>query len=395
MIGPVKLSKADARRALVRHHFAPCATAIEVFERLRSIQFDPIAPAGCNHDIVLQSRLAGYRIGDWEKTAYTERHVYDGWDKQACLIPFEGWAVRRIFWQWAERSKKILDEHAEAAESILHDLATRGPLQPKDFEFQQRREDLVGTWYGPNVTKNVLRALWNTGRVMTSGRRKGQHLYDLTERIVPSEILSLPMSREEDAIREIVLERHRAMGLLRLSPPPEVWASNIYYAHIRNAAIKALVERKEIVPVEVEGMKGHATPKFLSLLDQPSLPSKVTFVAPIDQFLWDRKMTAHVFGFDYIWEIYTPPAKRRWGYYVLPVRFGDDLAARVEFWARNGVLEVRAWHWDPDDPGSRFWDEVRPALHAFMDYSSTATLAVSDSVDARVRRQLLAAGNKR
>ena len=298
---------------MVRHHFAPCPTQVDAFSRLRSIQFDPIAPVGCNHDLVLQSRVPEYQIGDWEKTAYQDRHVYDGWDKQACLIPFEGWPVRRIFWQWSERSKRMLAEHPEATQSILKDLAERGPLQPKDFDFQQRREDLVGTWYGPSVTKNVLRALWNTGQVMTSGRRKGQHQYDLTERVAPADLLGLPMHSEEDAIREIVLERHRAMGVLRLSPPPEVWASNIYYAHVRGAAIMALVERGEVVPVEVEGMKGHATPAFLSLLDQPSLPPRVAFVAPLDQFLWDRKMTAHGFGLDKVWEIYVREAKRRGG----------------------------------------------------------------------------------
>lgn len=385
MSSPVEITKADARRALVRHHFAPCATQQDAFKRLRSIQFDPIAPVGCNHDLVLQARVSGYQIGDWQTLAYEDRHVYDGWDKQASLIPFEGWAIRRIFWEWAERSKKFLLEHPEATESILKDLAERGPMQPKDFDFQQRREDLVGTWYGPSVTKNVLRALWNTGQVMTSGRRKGQHLYDLTERIVPEDVRLAPMLPEADAIREIVLDRHRAMGLLRLSPAPEIWASNIYYAHIRNAAIQALVERGEIVPVSVEGMKGHATPAFLDLLEQPSFTPRVVFVAPLDQFMWDRKMTAHVFEFDYIWEIYVPEAKRKWGYYVLPVLFGDRLVARVEFCCRAGSLEIRRWLFEPHEVPPSFFESLADALGEFMHYCSATKVAVEKGIDARVR----------
>lgn len=388
---PVKLSKADVRRALVRHHFAPCATAFEAFERLRSIQFDPIAPVGCNHDLVLQARVPGYKIGDWHRLAYEDRLIYDGWDKQACLIPFDGWAVRRVFHQWAERSKRILAEHPEATASILRDLAERGPMQPKEFEFQQRREDLVGTWYGPSVTKNVLRALWNTGHVMTSGRRKGQHLYDLAERVVPPLLFGAPMLPEKDAIRQIVLERHRAMGLLRLSPPPEVWASNIYYAHVRNAAIAELVDRCEIVPVEVEGMKGHATPAFLSLLDLPSITPRVVFIAPLDQFLWDRKMTAHLYGFDYVWEIYTPEPKRRWGYYVLPVLFGDALVARAEFWCRAGELEVREWHFEDVPVTTEFWDALKPAMAAFMRYSSASNSSARPHIASAVRAVLEAA----
>ncbi len=388
MRSPAKLSKADVRRALVRHHFDPCTTAFEAFERLRSIQFDPIAPVGCNHDLVLQARVPGYAIGDWQTLAYEDRLIYDGWDKQACLIPFEGWSVRRIFHQWSERSKRILAEHPEATESILRDLAERGAMQPKEFEFQQHREDLVGTWYGPSVTKNVLRALWTTGQVMTSGRRKGQHLYDLAERVVPPHLYGTPMPQEQDAIREIVLDRHRAMGLLRLSPPPEVWASNIYYAHVRNAAIKELVDRSEIVPVEVEGMKGHATPAFLSLLDQPSIPARVVFVAPLDQFLWDRKMTAHLFGFDYVWEIYTPEPKRKWGYYVLPILFGDALVARAEFWCRSGVLELREWHVEEPGTGPDFWDAFEPAMRQFMAYASASKTTARPHIDSKVKAVL-------
>jgi uncharacterized protein YcaQ len=258
-------------------------------------------------------------------------------------------------------------------------------LKPKDFEFQQRREDLVGTWYGPSVTKNVLRALWNTGQVMTSCRRKGQHLYDLTERVVPSNLFGLPMLPEEVAIREIVLERHRAMGLLRLSPPPEVWASNIYYAHVRGAAIKQLAATGEIVPVEVEGMKGHATPAFLSLLDLPSIKPRVVFVAPLDQFMWDRKGTAHIFNFDYVWEIYVPEPKRKWGYYVLPVLYGDSLVARAEFHCRSGILELRQWHFEDGKPEKGFWPCLEGAIVSFMQYCSASKVCVKDHIESKVR----------
>jgi uncharacterized protein YcaQ len=193
------------------------------------------------------------------------------------------------------------------------------------------------------------------------------------------------MAPEVDAIREIVLERHRAMGLLRLSPPPEVWASNIYYAHVRNAAIKQLVERKEIVSVEVEGMKGHATPEFLALLERPSLSPRVAFVAPLDQLLWDRKSVAHLFEFDYIWEIYTPEPKRKWGYYVLPVLFGDELVGRVEFYCRQGVLEMKCWHWDTDDPAPGFFGEFERALREFMKYCSSSKIRVEKGVDTKIR----------
>lgn len=373
----VSLTKSDLRRALVRHHFSPCNSQVEVFERFRSIQFDPIAPVGCNHDLVLQSRLASYKIGDWERTAYKERHIYDGWDKQACLIPFSGLPPRRVFWKWAANSWAFLQEHKDAAAAVLAEIRDRGPMQPKDFEIQEKKEEWRGSWYGASLTKNVLRRLWNTGQVMTAGRKKGQHLYDLTERVVPADVWSVPEMSEEESIDAIVLDRHRAMGFLRLSPPPEVWASNIYYAAVRNASLARLEARGEIVPVEVESMKGHATPSFLELLDLAPIDPGMLFIAPLDQIVWDRKMIAHVFGFDYVWEIYVPEPKRRWGYYVLPVLCGDRFVGRAEFWARGGKLEVRRWHWEEGEPSKATLKVIPQAIKRFMKYCSTSELIVA------------------
>lgn len=374
---PFFLTRADARKAMVRHHFATSPDLRGAFERLRSVQFDPIAPIGCNHDLVLQARVPGYRIGDWQPLAYQDRHIYDGWDKQASLVPFEGWPLRRFFHHKHRRAfeQKVFVDHKYAVETVLNELTERGPLQPKDFAFQQRRDDWQGSWYGPSVTKRVLKALWFAGEVMTAHRVKGQHVYDLTERIAPPACLSTPALSEHDAAKELILERHRAMGLVRPNAPPEVWSYGELMPH-RKTALPELVASGALVTVEVEGVKTHATPEFLSLLDQPSLEPRVVFVAPLDPFLWDRKMTAHLFDFDYIWEIYTPEAKRRWGYYVLPVLFGDRLVARVEFWSRDGLLEVREWHEEPGSIEGALWPAMESALDQLMSYASASRVGV-------------------
>lgn len=374
----------------MRHHFAPCASQIEVFDRLRSIQFDPIAPVGCNHDLVLQSRLEDYRVGDWQQLAYEDRHVYDGWDKMASLVPFEGWPLRRHIHTVHRRSfeKKIFEDHKDAVDLILKEITERGPMMPKDFEFQQRKEEWKGSWFGPSVTKQVLRALWHSGQIMTAGRKGGQHIYDLTERVVPQRLRDVPMLDAKDAERELVLERHRAMGLVRPSAPYEVWSYSVL-GYVKKEAIAALVERGEIVPVDVEGMKAHATPEFLALLDQPSLEPSVKFIAPLDQFIWDRKMIAQIFGFEYTWEIYTPLAKRKWGYYVLPVLFGDRLVARVEFACRKGVLEMIEWHEEADGPKASFWEPFEAAVRRLARYCGATAFAARYGISGRVREHFL------
>lgn len=382
---PVKLSKADARRAMVRHHFALSATMDDAFDRLRSVQFDPIAPVGCNHDLVLQARVPGYRVGDWERFAYDERKVYDGWDKMASLVPYEGWPLRRVFFDaYLRRNPRVFQEHPEAIETILREIEARGPLLPRECEFQAHRPDWKDAWHGPSVTKQALRVLWHAGRVMTAGRRKGQHLYDLTERVVPPQLYAQPLLPEEDATRGLIFERHRAVGLLRPNAPAEVWS---YYIKTpeRRIAIARLVDEGELAPVEVDGVAAHATPAFLRLLDEPSLDPEVAFIAPLDPFMWDRKMIAHLFGFDYAWEIYTPEAKRRWGYYVLPVRYGDALVARAEFFCRNGVLELRRWHEEAgsEDPGFR--PALERALGNLMAYCGAQSLRPAPDLPSTIQ----------
>ena len=208
MTHSMQLTKHDVRRAMVRHHFTLCANQTEAFEKLRSVQFDPIAPVGCNHDLVLQARVPGYQVGDWRKIAYDDRLVYDGWDKMASLVPFAGWPLRRYIYtvhrRWFE--KTIFEDLKEAVQLILKEIADRGPLMPKECEFQQRREEWKGSWFGPSVTKQVLRALWHSGAIMTAGRKSGQHIYDLTERVVPSRLFHQPLLEAKDAVRELVLE---------------------------------------------------------------------------------------------------------------------------------------------------------------------------------------------
>lgn len=358
---------------------------MDAFARLRSIQFDPISSAGCNHDLVLQARVPGYRIDDWAKTAYEERLIYDGWDKQASLIPFEGWPLRRFIHTLHERHfRKLFDEYPEAVTAILKNLEDRGPLMPKECDFQERRADWKSHWYSPNVTKRVLRGLWHTGRVMTAGRRKGQHLYDLTERIVPAHLYSQPLLDIEEARRGLMLERHRAVGMIRPSASAEMWSYTVLY-YTRKELINQLLEAGEIVPVEVDGIKANATPEFLSLLDSLPREPRVVFVAPLDQVMWDRKMLQLLFDFEYAWEIYVPEAKRRWGYYVLPVLFGDSFAARVEFYCRGGVLEIRNWHWELASPPPAFFVELESSLRSFADYCSATSIQVASHVDPKVR----------
>jgi uncharacterized protein len=373
--GPLALSRRDVRRALVGYSLSR-GTLDEVFARLGSVQYDPLSPAGCNHDLVLQARVPGYRVGAWQAHAYRRRRVYDGWDKQASLIPYEGWRARRVICTWQSRwLDSIVRDHPGAVEAVLGELEAHGPMAPRDFEFQQQRPEWKGSWYGSSLTKQTLRALWHAGRIMTHSRRNGQHVYDLTERVVPPDVLAQPPLDRESSLREILRDRHRGMGLIRPTAPYEVWAMDDKRAGYR-AVRDAMVADGELVPVEVEGVKALAAPELLEALGSKP-PARVTFLAPLDQLLWDRKMTAHLFGFAYKWEVYVPEAKREHGYYVLPVLHGDRFLGRIEFAARQGVLEVKGW-WPEADRLPRA--AMRAALDRFRRYVGADEVVHADGV---------------
>ena len=145
------------------------------------VQYDPLNPLGRNHDLVLQARVPGYSVGDWQELAYQQRFLYDAWDKQASLVMMRDYPMRRIYYEWhAPRWREaILDRYPEAVKTVLDELHERGPLSSTDFHYQKHHEQWEGSWYGPKLTKNVLRALWHTGQVHTCRRNKGKHVYDL------------------------------------------------------------------------------------------------------------------------------------------------------------------------------------------------------------------------
>jgi uncharacterized protein YcaQ len=165
-----------------------------------------------------------------------------------------------------------------------------------------------------------MEALFVTGRIGIARRDGNRRYYDLIERLVPPDVLRLKES-EEDAMAHRLLSRFRAVGL---TTPVGTQSEVMYSAgnsveRVRRTA--RLVEDGELLPIEVDGLKG---PRYV--IPAPS----VSFLAPLDPLVWDRRMLRELWGFDYLWEVYVPEPKRRWGYYVLPILFGDRFVGRIE-----------------------------------------------------------------
>lgn len=400
---PLSLTQAQARHLLVAYHFTPLASVAGVFDRLGSVQYDPLRPVGRNADLALQSRVPGYRMDEWEHTAYRDRHVYDAWDKQACLVPVSDWPFRRVYHDWyRERwTPRVLGPFADAARSTLRELQERGPLSSLDFEDQQHVAGWEGSWYGPKLVKQVLRALWDSGEIVTARRANGRHLYDLAERVIPPE-LHRARATDDDALDALVLRRHQAAGLLRPTAEPAIWHLPLGRmpgdgglwppaSPVRHDVIRRLVERGQLVEVLIDGRRYHALPSTLDWLDAP-LPDGMRFIAPLDSFMWDRQAVEQIFGFEYRWEVYVPAEKRRWGYYVLPVLHGDRLVARIDSRLEGETWNVLSWRWEPAaDRGPATMPALAACAAAFRDYLGAKKLKLPRKMDAGTRAAFRAA----
>ena len=222
------------------------------------------------------------------------------------------------------------------AERVLERIRAEGPLSSLDFE---RETGPTKDWFGmpENAVRAVLEAYTVTGVIGLARRDGNRRYYDLLERLLPAELLAQEVPEREQLLHKL-LSRYRAHGLLgaggaggtfdRIAPPkstPERTG--------RNELREELVELGALVPVDVEGVRGKrlVLAEELALLQAPPEPThSVAFIAPFDSLLWDTALLASLFAFDYVWEGFFPPAKRRWGYYVLPIVFGDRFVGRIE-----------------------------------------------------------------
>jgi uncharacterized protein len=390
---PVDVPAEAAQRFLVaRQLLAPArsvdggpAAVLQVFRRLGSIQFDPLSVAGRNHDLVLHARVADYDPA-WCDRLYGRREIFEAYNKGLSFVP-----TSELPWfrgVWSRNYATVLAENRAVAEQVLERVRVDGPLASSDFE---RERGPTTDWFGvpTNVVRAVLEAYCFTGVLGLARRDGNRRYYDLIERLLPPEILARKVPLREQ-LRHKLLSRYRAHGLLGIGgggdifgglgpakPDPE------RPEHPGRTALRAeLVEEGELVPVTVEGVRGtrFVLREEVKLLQAPPRPPpSVAFLPPFDPVVWDRALLASLFGFDYVWELFVPPAKRRWGWYVLPILFRDRFVGRIEpriDRTEDCVRVLDIWWEDGFDPRrvEGFVDAMRAALQAYLRFAGASRL---------------------
>jgi uncharacterized protein YcaQ len=409
---PRPISATVARRYLAIHHMltppralpASRDSVLTVMDRLGSFQFDPLGVAGRNHDLVLHARIAGYRPAWTDELLYEHRVLFENVNKALCILPVAELPYYRISW---DRSRPVherdtLTPNADAAERILARIRAEGPLSSLDLE----RGPAIDWYWGPtNQSRAVLEALWESGIIGVARRDGNRRYYDLVERLYPVEILARRVT-EDEQLRHKLLSVHQANGLLGTGGNAELWYGisrrdengKRVRAPARAVLREQLVDEGALIPIAVEGVRG---PRFVTARSLPDLEGAeaevaegrrpgdaapgMTFLAPLDPLCWDRDLLRMLYGFDYVWEVYVPEAKRRWGYYVLPLLFGDRLVGRIEpriDRATRTVTILGLWWEDGVDPKTTpgLVNALRAALADYLAFAGADRLRWRDGL---------------
>ncbi|MDI1446318.1 winged helix-turn-helix domain-containing protein [Polyangium sp. 6x1] len=342
-IGLAAQGFAEARPAsATRRHFAKTA------KRLGVIQLDSVNVLVRTHYLPAFSRLGGYPQALLEKEAWgKKRSLFEYWGHEASLMPLSlqpllRWRMARAeageLWGGLARFGK---ERRAYVKSVLAEIEKRGPVTGGDFATGPRGSS---GWWSWSDGKRALEWLFWAGHVTTATRRGFERVYDLTERVMPPAILSVPTPSEADAQRELVRMASRAMGVATEADLRDYFRLPLQGARAR---VQELVEAGELLPVTVEGF---SKPAYLH--PEAQTPRRIAahaLLSPFDNLIWFRDRTERLFGVKIRLEIYTPAEKRTHGYYVLPFLEGDTLTARVDLKAdrKANVLRVQAAHTEP------------------------------------------------
>ena len=359
------ISKKEARRFLVKYHNLNGSRYLKgidgvraIMKQLGSIQYDPLNVVGRNADLVLQSRVDGYTAHMLHQLLYDEHYLVDGFDKEMCIYRTEeypkfanirktrteGSIIRTINHRGQGEALNILNDVRE----YIHKYGTTASKDISIGEIQS-----YDGWGHRKLSSVALDYLYNSGELCVMNKKGTQKYYDLTERVLPQEACAkYDFMTIEEFIDWYVLRRVKCVGML-WDKKGGAWQG--YYLSddtIRNQSLRRLIEKGKVTRISVESVQRefYMDSSDIALLNSREHAPQVRFLAPLDNMLWDRNMVKSLFDFEYSWEVYTPAAKRKYGYYVLPVLYGDKLVARFEpeYYAKAKKLSIKKWWWEPN-----------------------------------------------
>jgi uncharacterized protein YcaQ len=414
----ISLSAPEARRlAVASQGFGPrpAKPTIDHLRRLAAriyaFQIDSVNVLARAHYVSPFARLGPYPVAALDALSYKKRELFEYWGHAACLLPV---SLYPLFRYRMDRCAEWTQQYMRSARGAYMakayaEVAERGPLAAGELSSPGKRS---GNWWGWSIGKSTLEHLFDTGLLAIAERRGFERLYDLAERVIPRRAREAPALPREEAMKQLICLAAQACGVGtledlrgyfyvdglsdRLGPVPWRWArrSGRPAKPIAPRLVEELVEEGRLVPARVQGWKEQAyVPPAVRV---PRATEASAFVTPFDSLVWDRSRLRRLFGMQYTIEIYTPVAKRKYGYYVFPFLLGDRLVARCDLKADRSrkVLVVQSAHPEPGQDARRTVPALARELEQLRTWLALDRIEVAErgALAAKLRR---ASGAKR
>jgi uncharacterized protein YcaQ len=351
-------------------------------ERLAVVQIDSVNVLSRSHYLPAFSRLGAYPRAALDELTARRHAVFEYWAHEASFLPvrlqpFLRWRMAAAEQHAWGNMVRIQRERPGFVAEVLDRVRTTGPLKASDLAGP--RPDRPGSMWNWHEGKVALEWLFFTGEITATHRTTAfEKVYDLTERVLPAEVLQTPTPEPADAVRELVRTAARALGVgterdlrdyFRLSPAAA------------RTAVAELADAGELLPAEVAGW---GTPAWLDPdARRPRWIRARALLSPFDSLVWERPRVERIFGFRYRIEIYTPAHKRVHGYYVLPFLLGDRLVGRVDLKAdrKAGVLRVQSAFAEDGVDRALVATELAGELALMADWMELDAVEVTDRGD--------------
>lgn len=330
-----------------------------IIEKLGYVQIDTISIIERAHKHVLWTRFPSYRNEMLDELIDKDKKVFEFWDHAAAYMPmkyFRYTLPRKEMYmlrhkEWAAKNKKLL-------KLIMERIEAEGPLQSKDFDGNEKR----GLWWDWKPAKDALEYLFHSGKLMAKARKSFQKVYELPEKILTSKI-DTTFPGNDELSRHLVMKEINANGF---ASEKEMIYQRHHQRDITKKVIAEMAEEKEIIPLTVEGIDEtyYTTLKLLKQLDSRKDTNNIHILSPFDNIVIQRKRLNTLFNFEYVIECYVPAPKRKYGYFLMPVLYGDSFICRVDAKAdrQNDTLKIINIFWEKDFSAKKIQGKLKPLL---------------------------------
>lgn len=360
----IRMSITELRRFLISYHglshpktFTGEKGIMEYIKRVGCIQYDPLNVVGRNTDLVMQSRIEGYEPFMLDELLYHKRTLADGWDKMMAVYSADDWPYFERLRMRKKTEIEAILHNRNSAEAVNHIETIReyviqnGPTVPSKIDIGSVDN---GRWGHGKLSSAAMDYMFNIGILGIKEKMGTKKVYDLIENLLPEEILKItdPFECDRDFYKWYFKRRIGSIGVY--------WDRNgggwlghfLSDKDLRKDILSELYDDGELILVEVEGFNEtfYMRSEDVSIFNgiKSDTGESTSFLAPLDNLLWDRKFIKDIFDFEYSWEVYLPQAKRKYGYYVIPVLYGDRIIARFEpdMHRDCNPLVIKNWWWE-------------------------------------------------